>query len=98
MDVLLSRRGWLPLVLVLLSTTTLACDPSGRAGAPGGTAASLEGISPPAQGTRGMVSSAHPLATEIGLETLEAEKASLISNKSISLTARSAFLRSLGMP
>ena len=62
------------ILALLLSLFLLGCQDRGD----GATSATLEGVATastpqtPALGTRGMVSSAHPLATDVGLEILEA--------------------------
>ncbi len=69
-SLLLSRTLGLSLrpLLLLLFLLTPGHDLLGQGGARGQAGASP----PPAEGTRGMVSSAHPLATEAGLEILRA--------------------------
>jgi len=59
-----------PFLLLLLLLP--ACDGSGGPSSHFHLAPSANDADTPAYGTRGMVSSAHPLATEVGLEILEA--------------------------
>jgi gamma-glutamyltranspeptidase/glutathione hydrolase len=62
------RRGRLALTLGMVTLFSWACGGSGgQAGSRGSSSGSGE---VPAQGTEGMVSSAHPLATEAGLQVL----------------------------
>lgn len=65
-----TMRGILLPSLVLISVL-FACQADGGGGLPESQADFPGAGVPPAEGTRGMVSSAHPLATEVGLEILE---------------------------
>ncbi len=63
----------LPTLALIPSLVLAACGaPGGNAEPASGEAASVSIAGTPAQGTRGMVSSAHPLATDVGLEILDA--------------------------
>ena len=65
-----TMRGILLPSLVLISVL-FACQADGRGGLPESQADFPGAGVPPAEGTQGMVSSAHPLATKVGLEILD---------------------------